>query len=259
MSHGARQVAEIRPEEASSERSGIARAAAGIGVYAGIFGVAFGAVAAASGLSVLQAVVLSAVMCTGASQFALVGVLAGGGSPLAGLPAALLLGARNAFYGVPVARIVRPRGLRRLLAAQFVVDETTAMTVAQPTPRAGRYAFWATGAALYVCWTLGTLAGAVIGSGIDTSALGLGAAAPAIFVALLWPQLARHRAPGVAALAAGVALALVPFVPAGVPIVAAAGVAVAAGAAPPRSSRRTGRRTDPRARQRAAERAPEQT
>src|ERR1700691_5509121 len=144
---------------------------------------------AAGGLSVTQAVVLSAVMCTGASQFALVGVLAAGGSLLAGMSAALLLGLRNAFYGVPVTRIVRPRGVARIWTAHVVVDESTAMAVAQPDARAGRYAFWATGGTLYVLWTLGTLAGALIGSGISTSAFWLDAAAPAIFLALLWPQL----------------------------------------------------------------------
>jgi predicted branched-subunit amino acid permease len=110
-------------------------------------------------------------MYTGASQFALVGVLAAGGSHLAGLSAALLLGLRNAFYGLPVTRILRPRGWRRMWTAHFVVDESTAMAVAQPAPRAGRYAFWATGITLYALWTLGTLAGTLIG-GIDTSALG---------------------------------------------------------------------------------------
>jgi 4-azaleucine resistance transporter AzlC len=220
--------------EALPERAAITRAAAGIGLYAGAFGVTFGAVSAASGLSTTQAVVLSVVMFTGASQFALVGVLAAGGSPVAGLSAALLLGLRNAFYGVPVTQILRPGGLRRLLAAHFVIDESTAMAVAQPTQRAAGYAFWATGITLYALWTLGTLAGALIGSGIDTSALGLDAAAPAIFLALLWRQLSHDWARAVALGAAVVALGLVPVVPAGLPIVAAAAVAVVAGQLPVR-------------------------
>jgi 4-azaleucine resistance transporter AzlC len=220
-------------------RAAITRAAAGIGLYAGAFGITFGAVAARSGLSVTQTAALSAVMYTGASQFALVGVLAAGGSHLAGLSAALLLGLRNAFYGVPVTRILRPRGWRRMWAAHFVVDESTAMAVAQPAPRAGRYAFWATGITLYALWTLGTLAGALIGSGIDTSALGLDAAAPAIFLALLWPQLSRERARAVALGAAVVALALIPLAPAGLPIIAAAAVAILAGLLPTRRRHET--------------------
>lgn len=216
------------------ERASITRTAAGIGVYAGVFGLVFGAVAVAAGLSLLQAVALSAVMFTGASQFALVGILAVAGSPLAALAAALLLGMRNAFYGVPVAGIVRPRGLGRLLAAHFVIDETAAMAMAQREPRAGRHAFWATGVWLCAMWNLGTLAGALVGSSIDTSALGLDAAAPAIFLALLWPQLSRHRGSAVAIGAVAVSLGLVTLTPAGVPIIAAAGVAVAVGLMPER-------------------------
>jgi 4-azaleucine resistance transporter AzlC len=188
---------------------------------------------------VTQAVALSAVMYTGASQFALVGVLAAGGAPLAGLSAALLLGLRNAFYGVPVTRILQPKGLRRFWTAHFIIDESTAMAVAQRTPRARRYAFWATGITLYALWTLGTLAGALIGSGIDTSALGLDAAAPAIFLALLWPQLSRGRGRAVALGAAVVTLGLIPLVPAGFPITAAAAVAVLAGVLPPRRGHET--------------------
>ncbi|HET6871075.1 MAG TPA: AzlC family ABC transporter permease [Solirubrobacteraceae bacterium] len=225
--------------DAFPERRAILRAAAGIGLYAGVFGLTFGAVAAASGLSATQAVAMSAVMFTGASQFALVGIVAAGGAPLAALSTALLLGLRNAFYGVPVARLVRPRGLRRLWTAHFVIDETTAMAVAQPTSRAGRYAFWATGITLYALWTLGTLTGVLIGRGIDTAALGLDAAAPAIFLALLWPQLSRERAPIVALCAVIVTLSLVTVVPAGIPIIAAAAVAILAGLTPVRSRQET--------------------
>jgi 4-azaleucine resistance transporter AzlC len=229
-----RTPAPVIAPEPFAERAAITRAAAGIGLYAGAFGVTFGAVAVRAGLSVTQAVVMSAVMFTGASQFALVGVLAAGGSLLAGVSAALLLGLRNAFYGIPVTRILRPLGMRRIWAGHFVIDESTAMAVAQPGPRAGRFAFWATGGVLYALWVLGTLAGALIGGRINTSALGLDAAAPAIFLALLWPQLSRERGAAVALGAAVVALVLVPLVPAGLPIIAAAGVAILAGLLPGR-------------------------
>jgi 4-azaleucine resistance transporter AzlC len=219
------------------ERAAIARAAVGLGLYAGMFGVAFGAVSVSSGLSVLQTAALSALMFTGASQFALVGVLGTGGSALAALSAAWLLGLRNAFYGVPVTNIVQPRGLRRLWTAHFVIDETTAMAVAQSAPRARRYAFWATGLVLFTLWNLGSLGGAVIGTSIDPSALGLDAAAPAIFLALLWPQLSTGHARRVALGAAVVAFALIPFVPAGVPVIAGAAVAIAAVSAPSRTAR----------------------
>ncbi len=207
----------------------IRRAAVGMGLYAAAFGLTFGAVATGAGLTVAQASVLSVVMFSGASQFALAGVVAAGGSGLAAIAAALLLGLRNAFYGVPVTEILRPRGWRRLWTAHFVIDETTGMAVAQPTPRAARYAFWAVGLALFVLWIAGTVVGAVVGRGLDTEAFGLDAAAPAIFLALLWPHLRRKRAAAVAVGGALVALALVPVAPPGVPVIAAAAVAVVAG------------------------------
>jgi 4-azaleucine resistance transporter AzlC len=230
------------PADALPERRAIIRAAAGVGLYAGAFGLTFGAVATASGVRALQAVAMSVVMFTGASQFALVGIVAAGGAPLAALSAALLLGVRNAFYGVPVARLICPRGLRRLLTAHLVIDETTAMAVSQRAPRAGRYAFWATGIAMFTLWNLGTLAGALIGTGIDTSALGLDAAAPAIFLALLWPQLSRDRGLTVALGAVIVTLSLMTVVPAGIPILAAAAVAILAGLLPERRRRKAGAR-----------------
>ena len=101
-----------RAKPALPERPAIRRAAAGIGVYAGVFGLSFGAVSAGAGLGVAQTMVLSAVMFTGASQFALVGILGTAGSPFAALSTALLLGVRNAFYGVTVSHALRPRGLR---------------------------------------------------------------------------------------------------------------------------------------------------
>jgi 4-azaleucine resistance transporter AzlC len=240
-----------RPRDALPRRSAIVRAAGGIGVYAAAFGFTFGAVATASGLHAPQAVALSVVLFSGASQFALVGVLAAGGAPVAALSTALLLGARNAFYGLALSPILRPRGWRRLLGAQLVIDESAAMTLAQPAPCAGRFAFWATGISIFVLWNLGTIAGTLVGSGIDTSALGLDAAAPAIFLALLWPQLARRRARPVALAAVAVTLSLVTVAPAGVPIIAAAVVAVAGGLLPER------RREDPERRREDPERSRE--
>ncbi|HLL64032.1 MAG TPA: AzlC family ABC transporter permease [Propionibacteriaceae bacterium] len=214
------------------ERRPIARAAAGIGLYAGAFATAYGAVAVGSGLSVTQAMVLSLVMFTGASQFAFAGVIAAGGNPFSGVAAALLLGVRNAFYGVPMSQVLNPRGPRRLLTAHFVIDETTAMAVGQPTRSAQRYAFWVTGAILFVCWQLGSLAGAVLGRAIDPAAFGLDAAAPAVFLALLWPSLRRRSSQVVALAGAALALVLVPVAPTGVPVLAAAAVALVAGLKP---------------------------
>jgi branched chain amino acid efflux pump len=216
-------------EEPLPERGLIFRAAIGIGLYAMAFGASFGAISVGSGLTVGQTMVLSLVMFTGASQFAFVGVAASGGSPFAAVPAALLLGVRNAFYGVPVSEIVHPRGLARLCTAHFVIDETTAMAISQTTPRAKRYAFWATGLILFSLWQLGSLAGALVGRAVNPADIGLDAAAPAVFLALLLPMLRRPEARWVALGGALVALALVPIAPPGVPVLASAIVALIGG------------------------------
>ena len=218
-------------DETSARRS-VLRAAVGIGLYAGAFGASFGAVATGSGLSVGQAMALSLVMFSGASQFAFTGVAAAGGSAVTAVAAALLLGLRNAFYGVSLTGILAPRGLARLWTAHFVIDETTAMAVGQPSRGLQRYAFWATGLILCGLWQVGTLVGALVGGAVDPSEFGLDAAAPAVFLALLWPGLRRREARWVALAGAAVALALVPVAPQGVPVLASAGVALIAGLRP---------------------------
>jgi 4-azaleucine resistance transporter AzlC len=194
----------------------------------------YGALSVGAGLSVAQTMVLSLVMFSGASQLAFVGVLAAGGSALAAIPAALLLGVRNAFYGVPMTAVLQPHGHQRWWTSHFVIDETTAMAVSQATPRARRYAFWATGLVLFALWLVGSFAGAALGTVIDPKAFGLDAAAPAVFLALLWPALRAVAARGVAIAAVALALVLLPWVPAGVPVISAAAVAVVAGLLPAR-------------------------
>ena len=219
------------PDETSARRS-VLRSAVGLGLYAGAFAASFGALATGSGLSVGQAMTLSLVMFSGASQFAFTGVAAAGGSAFAAVAAALLLGLRNAFYGVSLTAILAPRGPARLWTAHFVLDETTAMAVGQPSRGLQRYAFWATGLILCALWQAGTLVGALLGTAVDPSDFGLDAAAPAVFLALLWPGLKHHEARWVAVGAAAVALALVPVVPQGVPVLASAVVALVAGLRP---------------------------
>jgi predicted branched-subunit amino acid permease len=216
------------------DRSRTLRDAVGLGAAVGFYGIAFGAAADAAGLDVWQAMTLSLLMFSGASQFALVGVLGSGGSAPAAIGSALLLGTRNTVYGVRMAPLLAPRtALGRAGAAHWVIDETTAMAVAAPDRELGRVAFWATGATIYLGWNAMTLVGALGASGLgDTAQAALDAVVPAAFLALLWPRLtARGSAePGaqrrVALGGAVVALALTPFVPAGVQVIAAA-VAVA--------------------------------
>ncbi len=225
-------VDEPSPDPETPPRAEIIRSAIGLGLYAGAFGASFGAVAVGSGLSVPQAMVLSLVMFSGASQFAFAGVAAAAGSPFAAIPAALLLGVRNSFYGVPVAEMLKPRWPARLWTAHFVIDETTAMAVGQRDRPAQRYAFWASGLILLVCWQSGSLAGALLGSTIDPATFGLDAAAPAVFLALLWPSLKRSRARWVGFAGAALALLLIPVAPPGVPVIAAAVIAIIAGLTP---------------------------
>jgi branched chain amino acid efflux pump len=195
-----------------------------LGAAVGVFGVSFGVLATTAGLTAAQACAMSVLVFTGASQFAAVGVVATGGSLASAFGSALLLAARNAAYGVAMASTFRDRRLaRRLLAAQLVIDETTAMATAQTGRRARIEAFWVTGVAVFAFWNVGTLVGAVAGDAIgDPEAWGLDAAFPAGYVALAVPHL-RTRQGRIAAVAGvAISLTLVPLAPAGVPIVAAA-------------------------------------
>lgn len=211
-------------------RREVVRNAVGVGVAVGAYGLSFGALATTSGLSIAQACALSVLTFTGGSQFALVGVIGAGGSPVAGIVSALLLGIRNMLYGLRLSPMLRVTGGRRLVAAHLVLDESTAMAVAQDEDRAARLGFWATGLAVFVCWNLATLIGAAGATALgDPQALGLDAAVGAAFLALLWPRL-TGRGPWITALVAGaVALALTPHFPAGVPVLVAGLVAVTVG------------------------------
>ena len=209
-----------------------------VGIAVGVYGVSFGVLAVAAGLSPAQACVMSMLVFTGASQFALIGVLAAGGGALAAMGPAVMLAVRNAAYGLSLAPIMPARLRERAIAAQLVIDETTAMARAEDDPDAARRAFIATGISVWVCWNAGTLAGALIGGGIgDPRRYGLDAMFPAAFLALLAPQLRRPGAPVAAVTGALIALALVPFTAAGVPVIAALagivpGVLVARGVRP---------------------------
>jgi len=212
-------------------RAVIVRDAVTIGVATGAYGLSFGAVSIAAGLSVLQAVALSTLMFTGASQFAFVASLAGGGSAWAGAATASLLGTRNAFYGLRLSPILPAALHRRMLAAHLVIDETTAMAVSRDAPHEARLAFWATGFAVFSLWNLGTLIGAVGAHALSNPrTLGLDAAAPAAFVALLAPRVTSATTRAIAAACVAVALFAVPLTPAGVPVLAAAALVIAVGA-----------------------------
>ena len=201
------------------------RNALAIGVAVGAYAISFGAVAVAAGLSVPQACATSLLLFTGASQFALVGVLGAGGSAVAGVLSALLLGTRNTLYAVRLADLLRLQGPRRVLAAQLTIDESTAMATAAPEGLE-RTAFFATGLSVYVLWNLGTLLGAVGATSLGRpEAFGLDAAVPAAFLALLAPRLRERPALRIAVAGGLLALAAVPLVRPGVPVLIA-GLAV---------------------------------
>jgi predicted branched-subunit amino acid permease len=217
-------------DSSAAERRAVVRDGLGVGIATGLYGVSFGAVSVAAGLSVLQTCALSLVMFTGASQFAFVGVAAAGGAPLSGAVTALMLGTRNTLYGLRLAPLLAFRGWRRTTTAHLVIDESTAMSVTRESRALARIGFVTTGLAVFVLWNLFTLVGAVAGNLLgDPRTYGLDAAVGGAFLALLWPRLSDPRNRVIAVGAAAVALGVVPVTAAGVPVIVAGGVAVLAG------------------------------
>ena len=208
-----------------------------VGIATGAYGISFGALSVAAGLNLWQTIALSALLFSGASQFAIVGVIAAGGAGAAAVATSSLLAMRNGLYGLQMSRLLGVRGLRRVPAAQLTIDESTAVAIAQPERSAQRLGFWGTGLSVFVLWNLTTILGAVVGNALgDPKRFGLDAAAPAAFCALLWPRLKSGDARAVAAVAAVIALAVAPHAPAGVPVLVAALAAIVAGLLPPRAA-----------------------
>jgi predicted branched-subunit amino acid permease len=212
----------------TAERKRVVNASLTLGGAVGITALSFGLAAVSAGASVWQACALSFFTFTGASQFSAMSVVGAGGSLGAAFGGAALLSVRNFVYGVALAgRLSNDEQgrklplLQRLAAAQFVIDETTAMTTAESTPRLARTAFWVTALSLFVTWNLGTLIGALAGSFLDTQALGFDAAFPAAFAAMLAPHLRTRSGKLAAITGAVVVVALTPFMPVGIPILMA--------------------------------------
>lgn len=194
-----------------------------LAVAVGIVGVTFGVLADAAGLSLAKIIVMSALVFTGASQFAAVSVVDAGGSAIAAVGSALLLAARNALYGPVVARLLPQAWLPRAASAQFVIDETTAMATVPDNAEQARDAFWWTAIWLWTLWNVGSVVGALLGAVIgEPETWGLDAAFPAAFLALLAPHLRQHPGRVAALVGAGLAIVTVPIAPAGVPLLVAA-------------------------------------
>jgi predicted branched-subunit amino acid permease len=195
----------------------------GVSLTVGAYGLAFGAASISAGFSVLQTCLISLIMFSGGSQFALVGVIGGGGSAISAIATAGLLGVRNMLYGLRMAPLVKAKGFKRLVAAQVTIDESTGVALSQEKlgEKAMLQGFWLTGIGVYIFWNLFTLAGAIGAKAIgNPAAWGLDAAVPAAFLGLLWPRLESKTDRIVAVSAIALSLALSPFVAAGLPIIA---------------------------------------
>ena len=218
-------------------RSPTVRDALSVSLTVGAYGVAFGAASIAAGFSVVQSCALSLFTFTGASQFAAVGVVGAGGGAASAIGAATLLGTRNALYGIQMAPLVRATGLRRLMAAHLTIDESTGVALSQAPrgTRAMRLGFWLTGSGVFIFWNIFTLVGALGAKALGNPASwGLDAAVPAAFLGLLWPRLENSFLRRVAAASMVFTLCVTPLLPAGLPIIATAMVAVVVGWRPRR-------------------------
>jgi 4-azaleucine resistance transporter AzlC len=198
-----------------------------LAIAVGLFGVSFGVLSASTGgMGALPAIVMSATTFAGSAQFAAASVLAGGGGPVTAILAALLLNARYLPIGVSVARFMLGGRVARFVQSQLVVDESWAIA-ARGGGEFDPHRLVGAGVVLWCAWVAGTVIGVLGGEALgDPAALGLDAAFPALFLALLVPQLGARRARAAAALGAAIAVVLVPFSPAGVPIIVAAGAAL---------------------------------
>jgi 4-azaleucine resistance transporter AzlC len=185
------------------------------------FGASFGLVARAAGMGVVAPLVMSATTFAGSAQFAVTSILGAGGGAAAAITAAVLLNARYAPISISVAPLFHGRPLRRLLESQLIVDESWALA-SRGGGRFDRRILLGAGLLLYVSWVSGTAVGVLAGDALgDPKDLGLDGAFPALFLALLAPQLRAPRAAMAAAVGAVIAFALIPVTPAGTPIIAA--------------------------------------
>ena len=202
------------------KKNPVDRTAVSVAFTVGLYGAAFGAAGVTAGFSILQTCLLSILLFSGASQFAVVGIMGAGGSAISAIATATLLGFRNALYGLQMAPILKIGGLKRVLAAQITIDESTAVATLQENDEDRKRGFYVTGIGVYIFWNLFTYLGALGASAIgDPSVWGLDAAVPAAFCGLIWPRLKNKTQFLVSAIAIAWALLLTPIAPAGIPII----------------------------------------
>jgi len=195
----------------------------------GLYGTAFGAASIAAGFSVLQTCLLSLLAFSGASQFAVVGVMGAGGTAIAGIATASLLGVRNMLYALRMSPLLRVSGFKKVIAAQVTIDESTGVALSQEKlgTEAMKQGFWLTGFGVYIFWNIFTLLGALGAKAMgNPSAWGLDAAVPAAFLGLLWPRLTNKLERSLAVSALVLAVLLSPVLSAGLPIISTVVLAV---------------------------------
>ena len=209
-----------------------ATASLSVSFTVGLYGIAFGAAGIAAGFSLLQTCLLSLLTFSGASQFAVVGVMGAGGSALSAISTASLLGVRNTLYGLRLAPLLKLKGAKRIVGAQITIDESTGVALGQSDlgEDAMRQGFWLTGIGVYIFWNFFTVVGALGAQAMgNPAAWGLDAAVPAAFLGLVWPRLTNKLERTLAISAMILAIAMTPFVAAGIPIISTALLAVAFG------------------------------
>ena len=198
----------------------IDRTSLSVAFTVGLYGAAFGAAGVTAGFSIIQTCLLSLLLFSGASQFAVVGIMGAGGSAVSAIATATLLGFRNALYGLQMAPILKVKGIKRILAAQITIDESTAVATLQENDTDRKRGFYATGIGVYIFWNMFTFLGALGASAIgNPSVWGLDAAVPAAFCGLVWPRLKYKTHFIVSAASVSLALILTPLTPAGIPII----------------------------------------
>jgi len=214
-----------------ARRSSVTRNAIGVGLATGVYGISFGALAVTSGFSFAQTQVLSLGLFSGASQFAVVGIMGAGGGAIAAIATSSLLGVRNGLYALSIANVLKLNGFKKVFASQLTIDESTAMSIANnDDEEMSRWAFWATGISVFVFWNIATAIGAFGASFVaDPKSLGLDAAVGAAFLALLWPRPVNKQIRVVGILAGLLALGLTPFVQPGIPVLASVLIAIGMG------------------------------
>ena len=213
------------------KKNQVDRTALSVAFTVGLYGAAFGAAGVTAGFSILQTCLLSILLFSGASQFAVVGIMGAGGAAISAIATATLLGFRNTLYGLQMAPILKVKGFKRVLAAQITIDESTAVATLQENDQDRKRGFYLTGIGVYLFWNLFTFLGALGASAIgDPSVWGLDAAVPAAFLGLIWPRLKNKVQFLVSGIAIAWALLLTPVTPAGIPIITTVVLAIIFGA-----------------------------